>query len=168
MSGTDTKSALAAKISAKFAAQFAPEEEIVLNLTDEMSQERIDELVAQSRQRLPEAGVAAGDWEGLKAFLTTEMKGFSEMRTDYRASQKKCLMAEQRLNEALHPEEGEVIESLVMACLWVIQESKVKRDNLRARIEMMINELTTLILAGRRDQNDPAIELRLRSVFAGL
>lgn len=141
----------------------------LLSLQDEFSSRTIRSVISTCRELLQEASENPRCWTQLRAFLEDELWKFSRIKEELAEVEKKCGMLHRKLDEISHPLDGQRNGNRLMACVLLLEETKMRRDHLQDRVSMVIDEFVTKILAGT--QNAPGgdvLEIRLRGVFGSL
>ncbi|MEJ6580126.1 MAG: hypothetical protein QNL33_01035 [Akkermansiaceae bacterium] len=157
------------EISLEVLRQFSADHDLVPKLADEMTRDQVQYLVDECAMILGGSQVTGAHWNAVAHFLFGELTEFREMKADYASAERKLVMVSQRLNEATNPADGNVCKTRVMACAMIFGETEMRRDNLKARTLMIINELTKRIMAylGSRSDSEE-LEIRLRGVLGNL
>lgn len=157
------------EISQEVLDHFLVDQDLVPKLGDEMSREQARYIVDECAMILGGNRVTLAHWTAVANFLTDELEEFREMKEDHAKAERKLGLVSQRLNEAIHPADGGVCKTRIMACAMIFGETEMRRDNLKARTLMVIHELTKRIMASLGSRSDSEeIEIRLHGVLGNL
>ncbi|YCM43369.1 hypothetical protein V2O64_18855 [Verrucomicrobiaceae bacterium 227] len=157
------------EISHEVLKKFAADHDLTPRLSDELSREQAYYIVEECAMILGGSRVTAAHWNAVANFLKGELEEFREMKEEWAKAERKLVLVSQRLNEATHPADGQVCKTRVMACAMIFGETEMRRDHLKARTLMIINELTKRIMAclGKRSDSEE-FEIRLHGVLGSL
>ncbi len=157
------------KISHVLEGHFVEDAGVVLDLRDEFEEKTIRYVVMECRSLICGEGMTMGHWLAVKKVLEEELWEFGRLKEELAFAERKCGLVEGKLREAAEPAKGEVSENRVMACAMLLQESRMKRDNLQARVTMVIDEFVGQIMEPFVTlEVAEELELRLRGVFGGI
>ncbi|MDB4537654.1 hypothetical protein N9230_03465 [Akkermansiaceae bacterium] len=155
------------KISQTLASCFAKEEDQGPRLTDEIPGDLVRFLVGESSALLSSPDLTPAHWEALSQFLAKEMGEFIALKNQMNDAQRDCEDLLKIAEEVCDPV-NEVSPNRVLEVAVSLQEAKMRRTNLRARVKLVIDELSAEILdqlvLGDRD----SAEIRLRGVLGKL
>lgn len=154
------------EISKEILSRFSNDYDLKPRLSEEMARDLVEFVVDEVAMIIGGSRVTAAHWEAVANFLREELADFREMKEDFVKAERKLVLVSQRLNEATHPADGNVSKTKIMACAMVFGETEMRRDNLHARISMIINELTRRIMGCiESDLDRDELEIRLRGVL---
>ena len=157
------------EISREILRRFETDRDLLPRLSDELSDEKVQYVVDESVMILEGGMWTAAHWGALTNFLRGELEEFRETKDDLAKAERKLVMVSQRLEEAMIPQNGEINKTRVMACSMLFGETEMRRDHLKARVTMVMGELTKRIsarLEGRLGADE--LEIRLWAVLGNL
>lgn len=110
--------------------------------------------------------VGQAHWDALSGFLSEELQGFVDLKKQLNQAQRDCEAMLKIAEELCDSPNGEVSPNRILEVAVVLQEAKMRRDNLRARVKSIIDGLCKEILAG--NSSGDSFEIRLRGVLGKL
>ena len=155
------------KVSRTLESCFADDEENQLTLSDEISAGRLSYLVAESRAFLSAENLTPSHWVALGEFLAEEFSELKLLKSRVNKAQLECAKWLKVAEEVCDPA-NEVGPNRVLEVALALQGAKMRRDHIRDRVQMILDELSAEILAGLSPENRDSREIRLRGVMGKL
>lgn len=157
------------EISRELLSQFENDPDLVPKLFDDIPRDKVRFIVEECAAILGGKQMTVAHWGAVTHFLRGELPEFREMKVELIAAERKLVLVSQRLNEATNPDQGEVGKARVMACAMIFGETEMRRDQLKARILVIIGGLTERIAALLKAKGmGEELEIRLHGVFGNL
>jgi len=154
------------KICRSVASYFKEEEGCLSSLSDEISKATLSFVIGESRAILASGRVTSAHWNALSEFLAKELGVFLDLKRQMSQAQRDCEEVLKVAEEVCESGNGDVSPNRILEVAMELQEAKMRRENLRARVKSMIDGLCSEILAG--NSSSDSLEIRLRGVLGKL
>ena len=154
------------KVSQSLGSCFTNEEESAPSLTDEISESALGYIIGESRALMAAGTVTQAHWRALTKFLSRELVGFIDLKKQAIQAQRDCEAMLKIAEEVCDSSSNEVGPNRILEVAVALQEAKMRRDNLRGRVKLIIDGLCKEILAG--NSSSDSLEIRLRGVLGKL
>lgn len=156
------------KVSRSLASCFKNEEESGPSLADEIPEEVLSFILGESRALMAAGRVGQAHWDALSEFLSGELGILVELKVQMNQAQRDCEAMLKIAEEVCDSSSDEASPNRILEVALALQEAKMRRDNLRARVKLIIDELCAEILAGNVSVDRDSLEIQLRGVLGKL